>query len=44
MIYGRFRAGETSAALTPIRIDGASGPLRRGPATVLSPSTGAATR
>ena len=39
MIYGRFRAGETSAALTPIRIDGASGPLRRGPATALSPST-----
>ena len=36
MIYGRFRAGETSAELT--WIGGAPGPLRRGPATAMGPS------
>jgi len=40
MIYGRFRAGETSAELT--WIGGAPGPLRRGPATVTGPATSAA--
>jgi hypothetical protein len=41
MIYGRFRAGETSAELT--WIGGASGPLQRGPATAAGPATGIAT-
>ena len=41
MIYGRFRAGETSAELT--WIGGASGPLRRGPATASGPATNIAT-
>jgi hypothetical protein len=43
MIYGRFRAGEASAELARIRIDGAWGPLRRGPATAMSPPTGTLT-
>src|SRR6266702_6259031 len=37
MIYERFRTDETSAKLT--WIDGASGPLRRGPATAMGPAT-----
>ena len=41
MIYGRFRAGETSAELT--WIGSAPGPLRRGPATATGPATSAAT-
>src|SRR5512146_2718764 len=41
MIYGRLRAGETSAELA--WIGGASGPLRRGPATAMGPATGVAT-
>jgi hypothetical protein len=39
MIYERFRAGETTAK--PAWNDGASGPLRRGPATGTCPATSA---
>jgi hypothetical protein len=37
MIYGRFRAGETSATLA--WIEGALGPRQRGPATATGPAT-----
>jgi hypothetical protein len=42
MIYERFRAGETTAK--PAWNNGASGPLRRGPATGTSPATDATAR